>query len=160
MNMKTPTKNCPCQSGLNFAECCSPYLTGERLPETPVALMRSRYTAYSLADAAYIQRTMYGPALKGFDLASARRWASQVEWLGLKIISVPAIKPGNNKGYVEFYALINQEAGQKILYERSEFRLIENRWYYYSGSTPKINRNDLCFCQSGIKFKNCCLPKF
>jgi SEC-C motif domain protein len=156
--MKLP-QNCPCQSQLPFNECCGPYLSGQRLPVTPESLMRSRYTAYSLANVEYIQRTMQGPALKGFDLEFSRQWASQVEWLGLKIISAPAVKEKAKIGYVEFIAFLLEAGKQKILHERSEFRLIDDRWYYYSGLSPKINRNDLCFCGSEKKFKNCCLNK-
>ena len=46
----------PCQKYLppapaaapRFATCCGPYLAGAAIPQTAEALMRSRYTAYTL----------------------------------------------------------------------------------------------------------------
>ena len=49
--MKTPA--CPCGSGRPFAVCCAPALSGQRPAPNAESLMRSRYVAYSLADAAY-----------------------------------------------------------------------------------------------------------
>ena len=46
----TPTGACPCGSLLAYAVCCGPLLTGERHAETAEALMRSRYTAFAVAD--------------------------------------------------------------------------------------------------------------
>ncbi|MGE4560780.1 MAG: SEC-C metal-binding domain-containing protein, partial [Desulfobulbus sp.] len=40
---------CPCESGLPFATCCRPLLSGEQQAATAEALMRSRYTAYTRA---------------------------------------------------------------------------------------------------------------
>ena len=40
-------------------------------------LMRSRYTAYTLAKTAYIGRTCHGPAAKLFDAKRAKKWANR-----------------------------------------------------------------------------------
>ena len=53
--------------------------------------MRSRYTAYTRADIEYIQRTMRGLALQGFNAESAGQWARQIQWLNLKIVDAPAV---------------------------------------------------------------------
>ena len=50
---------CPCGSKLSHAGCCGPRLSGEQPAETPEALMRSRYTAYVLRDAAYLQASWH-----------------------------------------------------------------------------------------------------
>src|SRR5438093_6211726 len=96
------TQNCPCQSHLPYSECCEPFITGKSIPQTPEQLMRSRYTAYTQARVDYIMATMQGKALRGFDMESARLWASRVQWLGLEVIKAP--KPGPMRGYVEFMA--------------------------------------------------------
>src|SRR5690625_64062 len=49
---------CPCHSGKEYAACCAPYHQGE-LPPTPATLMRSRYSAYALGNAAYIIETTH-----------------------------------------------------------------------------------------------------
>ena len=52
-------KPCPCTSGRAYADCCAPFHRGEREPETPEALMRSRFAAFALGDAEYLWRTLH-----------------------------------------------------------------------------------------------------
>ena len=49
--------HCSCGSGRDYVTCCQPYVEGRAHPETPEALMRSRYTAYTMADIDYIEKT-------------------------------------------------------------------------------------------------------
>lgn len=49
---------CPCFSGKEYLECCAPYHQGEP-PPNPIALMRSRYSAYALGNAGYIIKTTH-----------------------------------------------------------------------------------------------------
>jgi len=52
-------KPCPCNSGLDYAECCEPYITGQKNAPTAEALMRSRYTAYVVHAIDYIINTCH-----------------------------------------------------------------------------------------------------
>src|SRR5687767_1109085 len=54
---KTPA-GCPC-GGPSLATCCGPYLDGTALPPTAEALMRSRYTAYTLKNEPYLLATWH-----------------------------------------------------------------------------------------------------
>ena len=49
---------CPCGSGIRFDGCCAPALRGVPAP-TAEALMRSRYTAFVVGDAAYLSATWH-----------------------------------------------------------------------------------------------------
>jgi SEC-C motif-containing protein len=122
---------CPCGSKTTFDCCCGLYISGEKSPKTPEALMRSRYTAYTQANIPYIQQTMCGPASCGYDPIDAHRWAKQAQWLGLKVIN--STLKNKKIGHVEFIARyrLNQQAYQ--IHERSEFHYINDRWYYVSG---------------------------
>lgn len=152
---------CPC--GLQFySDCCALYHTGERIPSTPEALMRSRYSAYALANIDYIKKTMQGKALAGFDESNAKAWAESVKWLGLKVINTKHELP--DCGFVEFIARFIEGAKQRSIHEISEFHRIDARWYYVDGTHPKnqkkslsatLGRNALCPCGSHKKFKNC-----
>ncbi len=128
---------CPCGSQLLYPVCCGPFLADQAIPKTPEALMRSRYTAYSLADIDYIQKTMRGKSLVGFDAEEAKRWALSVQWLGLKVIFASQITEESNIGFVEFKASFMQLKKRKVLQERSEFHRIDGRWYYISGVSHK-----------------------
>lgn len=53
----TPDSNCPCGSGTSYGKCCSPFHSHEQEPLDPVALIRSRYSAYALENLDYIVET-------------------------------------------------------------------------------------------------------
>lgn len=55
---KLSSNACPCGSTEEFESCCSPYISGNRLAPTAEALMRSRYTAFTLGDLDYIESTI------------------------------------------------------------------------------------------------------
>ena len=92
--------------------------------------MRSRYTAYSKANIAYIQKTMRGPASQGYNAEEARQWSASAQWLGLSIIHTSQKGP---IGYVEFIARYRLNQVEHQLHEQSEFHYIDNRWYYVQG---------------------------
>lgn len=150
--------SCPCHSRRDYSDCCGLYLSNQDIPKTPEALMRSRYTAYSQANILYIQKTMRGQALANFNAEEAQQWARQVQWLDLKIISAPAVAIDDHIGFVEFIAAFMERNQRHIIHERSEFHRLDGRWYYTTGYTPKISRNEACPCGSGKKFKRCCSP--
>lgn len=78
---------CPCCSKLEFDQCCSPFLKGLPAP-TPEKLMRSRYTAYTLCDSAYILRTTHPSMRKYYSAKSIEQWAKESLWLSLEIEEV------------------------------------------------------------------------
>lgn len=156
---------CPCGSTNAFEECCGPFVAGAKNVETPEQLMRSRYTAYTIPFMDYIERTMQGPAATDFNKESAFNWAKRAKWQGLEIINTSMDK---DKGYVEFKAHYFEGGTSHTMHEISEFRLIDDKWYYYDGKKPlivekevkvKIGRNEPCPCGSGKKYKKCCLLK-
>ena len=78
---------CPCDSHNRYLSCCEPFITEKQRPETPEALMRSRYTAYTMANIEYIKETMRGKALIGFQDRDAMRWAKRVQWIKLTVLT-------------------------------------------------------------------------
>jgi SEC-C motif domain protein len=114
---------CPCQSGLDFDECCEAFLSGRALPDTAEKLMRSRYTAYTKSDIAYIKRTLAPENHSEFDEAGALAWAKSSRWKSLQIISKQSGEPDDNQGVVEFIACFEDQAGTRFEHhEVSKFR--------------------------------------
>lgn len=173
--------NCPCGSLLSFTTCCEPFLKGTSHPKTAEALMRSRYTAYTLKDISYIQKTLAPESLKDFDVNASREWANQAEWLGLKIVSTKQGSESDKKGVVEFVADFKEKGKTLSHHEVSQFRKNDkDHWMFVDGDahthaegedhnhhhhepiaqvvreTPKVGRNDPCTCGSGKKYKKCC----
>lgn len=159
-------EQCPCGSNINYDQCCGLYINDQAIPKTPETLMRSRYTAYSLANIGYIIKTMQGKPLTNFNENEVKRWASNVIWLGLNVIqsSESAINvPDEHTGFVEFIATYLERDTLKTIHENSQFQRRNNRWFYIDGKLintmpKKIFRNAACPCGSQKKFKNCHAP--
>lgn len=151
---------CPCKSEKNYELCCKPFLDEQSIPLTPEQLMRSRYTAYSLARTPYITKTMRGQPLMHFNAQEVEKWAKSVLWLGLKVLD--STMENEESGFVEFIASYLEKNQIKTICERSEFHKQNGQWFYVAGvntmtnkKTLKIGRNSPCPCDSGKKFKNC-----
>lgn len=95
--------------------------------------MRSRYTAYTQGNIAYIQATMQGQAAEGFDPIEAKRWAQSIRWKRLKILRTYGHKTEPDIYYVEFIVHYVDQGKPQQIKERSEFRRINGRWYYVYG---------------------------
>jgi len=151
------SKKCPCGSGRNYDKCCARYLEGKANPTNPEMLMRSRYTAYTKADIAYISKTMSGKAIASFDEEASTKWATTSEWLGLTILKADPVAVDETVGYVDFLVKYKTDGQIFSHHEISEFHKVEDIWYYVDGIVnPKFGRNDPCFCGSGKKHKKCC----
>ncbi|UWX63646.1 YchJ family protein [Deinococcus rubellus] len=113
-------KPCPCGSRKKYAGCCAPCLSGETPAETPEALMRSRYAAYVLQDAAYLLATWH-PCTRPAELR-----LGHTGWLGLTVRRTE----GDTVSFTARY----QEGGQRqSLRERSTFVQEGGRWLYLDG---------------------------
>lgn len=103
-------------------------MTGKQKAPTPESLMRSRYTAYSLARIDYIQKTMCKKAAENYNPIDTVKWASSIKWLGLTVID--ASPPKNDTGTVTFTARFLENNIQKEIAEKSLFEKINGAWFY------------------------------
>lgn len=122
-----PTPACPCGSGKPFADCCEPYLRGNALPPTAEALMRSRYTAYTLVDEPYLLATWHASTRPGaLNLADE----AQPRWIGLEVKGHKL--EGDTHASVDFVARYRINGKAHRLEELSRFVKEEGRWFYLS----------------------------
>ncbi|MTI43265.1 SEC-C motif-containing protein [Roseibium hamelinense] len=124
------TSKCPCGSGKDLAQCCGLYLQGRALPETAMALMRSRYSAYVLQEIDYLKETLWPKFQPAFDFEGTARWASENHWVGLTVIQFQNGGRDDRAGTVLFEA--NYLSGGQMHKHRelSKFRKKAGRWYY------------------------------
>jgi SEC-C motif domain protein len=111
---------CPCGSGDTLHACCARHLAAP----TPVALMRSRYTAFVLDRRDYLLATWAGPDRP----AHIEAPEPGLKWLGLQVKGHGLLDPG--EGWVHFVARYKVAGRAFRLDERSLFRLIDGRWHY------------------------------
>lgn len=151
---------CYCCSGESFAQCCAPVLGGVAQANTPLALMRSRFTAYCVADFDYVLQTYSAARRNALTVAELANSAQGARWFALQ---AQAGTEDLSEDQVEFWAFYFDRAKPAVLHETSTFVLENGQWRYEDGvihddtGPVKIGRNDLCPCLSGKKFKQCCL---
>lgn len=154
---------CPCGSGLKLDACCAPYVDGTKPAPTAEALMRSRYTAFTLGNVEYLKNTL--SKAEQVDFAMTEDDLAASTWQSLEIRDTLGGLEGDEHGEVEFVAKYKAAGAQHVHHERSTFCREDGRWVYESGaynpkSAPvtsnKVGRNDPCPCGSGKKFKKCC----
>jgi SEC-C motif-containing protein len=123
-------RDCPCHSGLRYAVCCGRFHRGAR-PDTPEALMRSRYAAFALGLGEYLVATL---ASSHPDLARPReelvrdlsRIKERQRFLGLRIVHAEGDE-------VLFDARIFERGQDRSFAELSTFVREEGAWKYASG---------------------------
>lgn len=158
--------NCPCGENESYGACCGRYIDGGQQPETALALMRSRYTAFVKGKMEYIRQTHDPKTRANYDFLANEQWAKSSEWLGLEILTADQGQAGDVTGTVEFKARFVTEGEEQIHHELSQFRKVGDQWYFSNGKDPsrvtivregdKIGRNDPCPCGSEKKYKKCC----
>jgi len=105
--------------------------------------MRSRYTAHTLANMAFILKTHHPAKRTDIDENATAQWARESEWLGLEIIDVDGGGEDDSEGKIEFRARYRDTNKQRFTHH--ELALFE-----------KYNGEWFCACGSGKKHKKCC----
>lgn len=137
---------CPCDSGLLYASCCAPYHQTPKTPApTPVALMRSRYSAYALGLVDYLMQTIHRDHPQFRKNTAAWReelltYCRDTRFVGLRVLASSDAVASDTDGWVQFEATLCQEASDGedvtlVLAETSRFVKLGQRWLYYSGET-------------------------
>jgi SEC-C motif-containing protein len=121
------SKNCFCDTGLLFKNCCGLYLEKDHKAPTALALMRSRYSAYATRNAAYLLATTHASERDYYSKEEILKWATSNQWQKLEILSF-------TEKTVEFKAYFLDVTGQaQTHYEFSTFKLEKDLWYYVDG---------------------------
>ncbi|MGM9428959.1 YchJ family protein [Hydrogenophaga sp. MI9] len=128
----SPTGACPCGrrdargKALAYADCCGRYLDHDTPAPDAESLMRSRYSAFVLDRASYLQASWHA-STRPADLSLE---AGQ-KWLGLEVKAHRAIDVDHAE--VEFVAR-SRIAGRGVrLHETSRFVREGGRWFYVDG---------------------------
>ena len=156
---------CHCHSLQPFEDCCAPYLTGSVQPATPLALMRSRYSAFALGDGDYLLATWHPDTQGQLTAAELTQVGLSSDWLGLTIIFTRLAHYGLS-GVVEFKVRYREQGRVLLLHEQSNFECMAGQWLYRDGllNPPKIGANQPCPCGSVKggnlkKYKQCCAKR-
>ncbi|GIG41183.1 UPF0225 protein [Cellulomonas phragmiteti] len=119
---------CPCSRGLPLDECCAPLHRGERAAGTAEQLMRSRFSAFAVGDAAYLLRSWH-PSTRPADLTLD----DDVRWYRLDVLATSDGGAFDTRGTVEFEAFWRSPDGRGSLREVSRFARGADGWQYVDG---------------------------
>lgn len=146
MSKTTTPDACPC-GGPSLAACCGPFIAGGALPPTAEALMRSRYTAYTQKNGAYLLATWHPSTRPAEPILDEKE---PIRWLGLEVKSALRLRQRKvdlpddpDSDTVEFVARFKLGGRAHRLHEVSRFRREPDpatgapRWYYVDGSFPE-----------------------
>lgn len=122
------TSTCPCGSTKNFTDCCARYVDNNQLAPTAEALMRSRYTAYTLQREDYLLATWH-PSTRPAALGLAEDVSTK--WHGLEVKRHQ--QQDADHAIVEFVARYKVNGRAHRLHEISRFVREEGRWFYVDG---------------------------
>ena len=115
---------CPCGSGHTYINCCEPLHLQQSVAATPEQLMRSRYSAFALGNAAYLRQTWHHSTRPELTLEN------NPEWLKLQVVSSSAT---GNRGFVHFRAFYRDGEDLQMLDEKSRFVCERGQWFYLDG---------------------------
>jgi SEC-C motif-containing protein len=120
-----PPRRCPCGTGLPYAECCGRLHAGEATARTAEELMRSRYSAFAVGDAAYLLATWHsGTRPRSLELDPGTRWT------GLDVLGTGGGGLLAADGTVEFRAHRVSDGAAGVQHEVSEFVREDGAWRY------------------------------
>jgi SEC-C motif domain protein len=119
---------CPCGSNKPYTECCARYLDDDKTPATAEALMRSRYTAYTLLREEYLLSTWHA-STRPRQLNLSEEPSSK--WLGLEVKRHQ--QQDAEHATVEFVARYKVGGRAHRLHELSRFVRVDGRWFYLDG---------------------------
>src|SRR5206468_7829385 len=97
-------KACPCGSAKPLDACCGPIVDGKLAAQTAEALMRSRYTAFTLGRVDYLVETNHSSTREEVSAEALKAWCERAEWLGLEILATDRGGPTDDEGDVRFVA--------------------------------------------------------
>ncbi|MFL5343871.1 MAG: YchJ family protein [Hyalangium sp.] len=133
-----PAPPCPCSSGLRYRQCCASFHRGEAEPPDAEALMRSRYSAFALKEAAYLWKTLHPShpdrARPEAEVVKELRAFSQShQFPGLVVMDR---RPPDAQGVAQvlFFAKVFERGKDRSFVERSDFRHDGTGWRYVSGA--------------------------
>ncbi|MBP8793561.1 MAG: SEC-C domain-containing protein [Lutibacter sp.] len=124
-------KECPCGSGKTYENCCEIAHKNILNVITAEALMRSRYSAFVLANMDYLKKSWHSsnkPSKN--EIKEIVAWTQSVIWHKLEILSTSKGLKNDNEGYVEFKAYYYEGFILNNIHENSFFVKENGHWVY------------------------------
>ena len=123
-------KHCACGSSKPYRKCCGKIHRNHELAHTAEQLMRSRFTAFTLADGKFLTQTHHKSTRNPNDEKEIVSWAKSVKWLRLEVLNSTKGAGTDIEGTVEFNAYFYEKGEVHVIHENSFFKKEEEYWFY------------------------------
>jgi SEC-C motif domain protein len=121
----SPAAPCPCGLDATYGDCCGALHQGRATATTAEQLMRSRYSAFVVRDGRYLLRTW-----SSGNRPPSLRFADDIQWTGLDILSTTGGSAFHTEGTVEFRANFTVDDHLDNHHENSRFTREDGQWVY------------------------------
>ncbi|WP_111708515.1 YchJ family protein [Lutibacter citreus] len=116
--------NCPCNPNKKYSDCCEKAHKNIENATSAEALMRSRYSAFVLANINYLQKSHHSssrPSNK--EKKEIEKWTKSVSWVKLEVLK-------STRDTVEFKAFFMENGIINVIHENSKFYIENKHWVY------------------------------
>lgn len=130
--MKNKSTSCYCGSSDPFSNCCK--LIHENIFEAKTAeqLMRSRYTAFVVANGDYLQQSHHSTKrLNEREQKELLKWTKSVQWVKLEVLNTDKGLENDTEGSVAFKAYFFSGGKLDFIHEKSSFVRENGAWVYF-----------------------------
>ena len=121
---------CYCGQNKTYKDCCEVFHLNHGKTETAQQLMRSRYSAFVLANGDYLMQTHRSSTRPISEKKAIVKWAKSVEWIKLEILETTKGLEHDDEGTVTFNAYFYDNKSIDVIHEKSAFIKENNKWYY------------------------------
>lgn len=122
--------NCPCGKEKPYSSCCGKAHLDSTSVQTAEDLMRSRYSAFTLANGDYLMKSHHSSTRPISEKQEIENWAKSVKWLKLEILNTSKGSKADAEGTVEFKAHYKERGRKKFIHEKSKFIREYGVWVY------------------------------
>lgn len=122
--------NCYCGHLKSYVNCCKKIHNNITIAKTAEQLMRSRYSAFVLANGDYLMKSHHRNTRPTSEKNSIVAWAKSVNWIRLEITETTKGLENDTKGTVTFNAYFYEQGKVDVIHEKSEFIKENNHWKY------------------------------
>ncbi|MEP5256102.1 MAG: YchJ family metal-binding protein [Winogradskyella arenosi] len=122
--------NCYCGTTKTYQECCEVFHSNNGKTDTAEQLMRSRYSAFVLADVDYLMATHHQSTRPTKEKKAIVKWAKSVQWIKLEILDTSKGTKNDIEGTVTFNAYFFENGKVDVIHEKSAFVKENGQWFY------------------------------
>lgn len=115
---------CPCNPTMKYSDCCQKAHQNIHSVTSAEALMRSRYSAFVLANIDYLQKSHHSstrPSKR--EKKEILAWTKSVNWIKLEVLNT-------TETTVEFNAYFMENGNIDVIHENSVFCKENDHWVY------------------------------